>query len=94
MARNRRDEAHHVDHEAPANGTAARWRGIRRTWTTEDVARLRGSSPPDHTRARRGAERLWQQLHGAEVVTALGAVTGQQAVQQVRAGMPSVYVSG
>jgi isocitrate lyase len=71
-----------------------RWRGITRTWTDDDVRRLRGSVPVQHTLAERGAERFWRQLHGADPVFALGALTGQQAVQQVRAGLGAVYVSG
>ena len=94
MARNRREEQLHLENGGPADTAAGRWRGIRRTWSAEDVARLRGSAPVEHTRARQGALRLWQQLQGGEVVSALGAMTGQQAVQQVRAGLPSIYVSG
>jgi isocitrate lyase len=94
MARNRQEESLHVDNGGRTVGASERWRGIRRTWSAADVARLRGSAPADHTRAHRGAERLWEQLQGVEVVTALGAMTGQQAVQQVRAGLPSIYVSG
>jgi isocitrate lyase len=81
---------------APRRSRAStdRWRGITRTWTDEDVRRLRGSVPVQHTLAERGAEAFWRQLHGAEPVFALGALTGQQAVQQVRAGLQAVYVSG
>ena len=72
----------------------ARWEGIERTYTTEDVERLRGSIVPEHTIARLGAERLWELLHGDEPVTALGALTGGQAVQMVKAGLQAIYLSG
>jgi len=71
-----------------------RWRGIDRTYAAEDVVRLRGSIVPEHTLARLGAERLWQLLQEDEPVAALGAVTGGQAVQMVRAGLNAIYVSG
>ncbi|HEX3517346.1 MAG TPA: isocitrate lyase [Trebonia sp.] len=74
--------------------TDPRWRGIRRDFTAEDVVRLRGSVQEEHTLARLGAERLWHLLHEEDYVAALGAVTGNQAVQQVRAGLRSIYVSG
>ena len=73
---------------------AARWEGIERTYTREDVERLRGSITPEHTLARLGAERLWELLHGGEPVTALGALTGGQAVQMVKAGLQAIYLSG
>jgi isocitrate lyase len=71
-----------------------RWRGIERTYTAEDVVRLRGSVRLEHSLARLGAERLWQLLHEAEPVRTFGALTGAQAVQMVRAGLPAIYVSG
>jgi isocitrate lyase len=71
-----------------------RWRGIERTYTAEDVVRLRGSVVPEHTLARLGAERLWELLHTTELVRALGAMTGGQAVQMVKAGLDAIYVSG
>ncbi len=71
-----------------------RWRGIERTYTAEDVVRLRGSVRLEHSLARLGAERLWQLLHEAEPVRTFGALTGAQAVQMVRAGLPALYVSG
>jgi isocitrate lyase len=74
--------------------TDPRWRGIRRGFTADDVVRLRGSVQEEHTLARLGAERLWQLLHDEEYVAALGAFTGNQAVQQVRAGLQSIYLSG
>src|SRR5579862_705195 len=71
-----------------------RWVGIERTYTPADVVRLRGSVVPEHTLARLGAERLWQLLHEDEPVRALGAMTGGQAVQMVKAGLEAVYLSG
>jgi isocitrate lyase len=71
-----------------------RWTGIERPYTAEDVVRLRGSVHVEHTLARRGAERLWELLHGDERVAALGALTGGQAVQMVRAGLRAIYLSG
>ena len=70
------------------NGSTAngRWRGIQRTYTTDHVVRLRGTVEIEHTLARRGAERLWELLHGDDYVAALGALTGGQAVQMVKAG--------
>ena len=72
----------------------SRWRGVRRDYTAEDVVRLRGSVTIDHTLARRGADRLWHDLHSHDYVHALGAMTGGQAVQMVRAGLEAIYVSG
>ena len=71
-----------------------RWNGITRTHSKEDVERLRGSIKIEHTLAQRGAERLWAELNSGEFVTALGALTGNQAVQQVRAGLKAIYLSG
>ncbi|HSJ95231.1 MAG TPA: isocitrate lyase [Gaiellaceae bacterium] len=71
-----------------------RWNGIERPYSAEDVVRLRGSVPVEHTLARRGAERLWELLHGDERVAALGALTGGQAVQMVKAGLKAIYLSG
>jgi len=75
------------------NGTS-RWDGIRRDWTPQDVARLRGSVEIAHTLARRGAERLWELLHTQDHLPTLGAITGAQAVQMVKAGAKGIYVSG
>jgi isocitrate lyase len=72
----------------------ARWEGIHRDYKAEDVLRLRGSVMVEHTFARRGAERLWRQLREREVVAALGAMSGGQAVQMVRAGLEAIYLSG
>ena len=71
-----------------------RWRGIERTYTPDDVKRLQGSLVVEHTLARRGAEKLWQSIKAAPYVHALGALTGNQAVQQVRAGLKAIYLSG
>src|SRR6201982_2827623 len=74
--------------------TDARWHGIERTYTAEQVVCLRGSVVPEHTLARLGAERLWKLLQRGEAVRALGALTGGQAVQMVRAGLEAIYLSG
>ncbi|MEV7570209.1 isocitrate lyase [Streptomyces tanashiensis] len=74
--------------------TDPRWKGIERTYSAEDVVRLSGSVREEHTLARRGAERLWRQLHDLDYVHALGALTGGQAVQQVKAGLQAIYLSG
>ncbi len=71
-----------------------RWRGITRPYSGEDVVRLRGSIQIEYTLARLGAERLWNLLHSDEYVAALGAMSGNQAVQQVKAGLKAVYLSG
>ena len=72
----------------------SRWRGIERTYSQLDVERLRGSVIIEHTLARRGAEKLWNLLQTEDYVAALGALTGNQAVQQVKAGLKAIYVSG
>jgi isocitrate/methylisocitrate lyase len=72
----------------------ARWRGITRPYSSADVERVRGSVRIEHTLARRGAEKLWQLLHNEDYVAALGALTGNQAMQQVKAGLKAIYVSG
>jgi isocitrate lyase len=74
--------------------TSPRWHGISRPYSEQDVQRLRGSLLIEHTVARRGAERLWDMLHSESYVPALGAMTGNQAVQQVKAGLKAIYVSG
>ncbi len=71
-----------------------RWKSVRRSYDAEDVVRLRGSVVQEHTLARRGAERLWSALQSRPFVSALGALTGNQAMQQVRAGLQSIYLSG
>ncbi len=72
----------------------SRWQGIERPYSAEDVLKLRGSLQIEHTLARRGAEKLWKLLHEEHHVKALGALTGNQAVQQVRAGLKAIYLSG
>src|SRR6266536_908844 len=74
--------------------TDPRWAGVERTYSAADVIRLRGSVPEEHTLARIGAERLWTLLHEEPYVNSLGALTGNQAVQQVRAGLKAIYLSG
>jgi isocitrate lyase len=71
-----------------------RWKGITRPYSAEDVIRLRGSIDIEHTIARRGSEKLWNLLHEEDYINALGALTGNQAVQQVRAGLKAIYLSG
>src|SRR5256714_3777820 len=71
-----------------------RWKGITRPYSAEDVIRLRGSVQIEYTLARLGAERLWNLLHSETYVAALGALTGNQAVQQVKAGLKAIYLSG
>jgi isocitrate lyase len=89
------------DHANPATLRMAhdwahdpRWRGITRPYSAEDVVRLQGSVRIEHTLARLGAERLWHLLHEDDFVPALGALTGNQAVQQVKAGLKAIYLSG
>src|SRR5580658_8385166 len=74
--------------------TDQRWTGISRDYAAQDVIRLRGSVVEEHTLARRGAERLWELLHSEDAVRALGAITGNQAVQMVKAGLRAIYLSG
>ena len=74
--------------------TNPRWEGVERPYTAEDVLRLRGSIHIEHTLARLGAERLWELLQTDPYINALGAMTGNQAVQQVQAGLKAIYVSG
>ncbi len=71
-----------------------RWKGVKRGYGAKDVVRLRGSLQIEHTLARHGAEKLWQMMHERPFVNSLGALTGNQAVQQVKAGVPAVYLSG
>jgi isocitrate lyase len=74
--------------------TNPRWKGIKRGYSAADVVRLRGSFPIEHTIARRGAEKLWNLLHTEDYVNCLGALTGGQAMQQVKAGVKAIYLSG
>jgi isocitrate lyase len=74
--------------------TNPRWAGIQRGYSAAEVVKLRGSVAVDHTLAKRGARRLWQDMHGEPFVNALGALTGNQAMQQVKAGLKAIYLSG
>ena len=74
--------------------TNSRWTGTKRPYSSQQVVKLRGSFQVEHTLARLGAERLWWLLHHEEYVPALGALTGNQAVQQVQAGLKAIYLSG
>jgi isocitrate lyase len=71
-----------------------RWQGIKRTYSAADVAKLSGSLKIEYTLAERGARKLWERLHESEPVRALGALTGNQAMQQVKAGLEAIYLSG
>ncbi len=89
-------------HHAPDAATALRtewaenprWTGVERTFTADDVVRLRGTVTEEHTLARRGADRFWNQLQNKTFTRALGALTGNQAVQMVRGGLDAIYLSG
>jgi isocitrate lyase len=72
----------------------ARWAGITRPYSAEDVVRLRGTVAVEHSLAKLGAEKLWKSLHVSDFVNALGALTGNQAMQQVKAGLKAIYLSG
>ncbi len=72
----------------------SRWTGITRGYTAEEVVRLRGTVAIDHSLARLGANKLWSSLHSMDFVNALGALTGNQAMQQVKAGLKAIYLSG
>ena len=74
--------------------TDKRWAGVQRTYSASDVVRLRGSVQVDYTLARRGAEILWSSLHESDYINALGALTGGQAVEMVKAGLKAIYLSG
>jgi isocitrate lyase len=85
------EQAAHLQHEWQ---TDPRWAGITRDYSAQDVIRLRGSVAGDHSLARRGASRLWGLLHSLDTVRALGAVTGNHAVQLARAGLHAIYLPG
>jgi isocitrate lyase len=72
----------------------SRFKGVERPYSAEEVVKLRGSLQIEHTLARRGSERLWKLLNEEDYINALGALTGNQAVQQVKAGLKSIYLSG
>src|SRR6266700_2007811 len=80
-----------ADHDWANN---PRWKGIYRNYSVSDVRRLQGNVIIEHTLARRGAEKLWSLLQAEPFINALGALTGNQALQQVRAGLKSIYLSG
>jgi isocitrate lyase len=89
--------SHQLSHQngQHTNGHASsRWNGVRRDYSAADVERLRGTLTVEHTLARRGAERLWKLLHQRDYVHALGALTGNQAMQMVKAGLEAIYLSG
>src|SRR5450432_3812689 len=71
-----------------------RWKGVTRPYSAEDVVRLRGTVPIEHSLAKIGAEKLWRYLQTEDFVAALGALTGNQAMQQVKAGLKAIYLSG
>src|SRR3989440_8537048 len=73
---------------------APRWRGVRRAYDANDVVRLRGTIAVEHSIARLTADKLWRYLSERPFVNALGALTGNQAMQQVRAGLDAIYLSG
>ena len=74
--------------------TNPRWKGVKRTYSAADVVRLRGSVRIEHTLAKRGAEKLWNLVNTEPFVNTLGALTGNQAMQQVKAGLKAIYLSG
>lgn len=71
-----------------------RWQGVRRGYSAEDVYRLRGTLQIEHTLAKRGSEKLWRLLKEHPYINSLGAMTGNQAMQQVKAGLKAIYLSG
>ena len=88
---NQQDLARQLEGEWAKN---PRWQGVRRDYAAADVVRLRGSLEIEHTLARRGAEKLWRLLCEEDYIHCLGALTGGQAVQQVKAGIKAIYLSG
>ncbi|MEM9982936.1 MAG: isocitrate lyase, partial [Bacteroidota bacterium] len=74
--------------------TSSRWKGIERPYTAEEVVKLQGSVQVEHTLARLGAEKLWNRLNNDHYVAGLGALTGNQAVQEAQAGLKAIYLSG
>jgi isocitrate lyase len=87
-------KTHNAEHITLDWKNNERWTGIERPYTAEDVVRLRGTIQVEHTLARHGAERLWRAIHDRPYVNALGALTGNQAMQQVKAGLQAIYLSG
>jgi isocitrate/methylisocitrate lyase len=95
----KRISCHHIDNKEikaleQSWKTDPRWKGIKRPYTASDVLNLRGTLQVEHTFADAGAKRLWRLIHSEEYVPALGALTGNQAVQQVEGGLKAIYVSG
>ncbi|WP_345194444.1 isocitrate lyase/phosphoenolpyruvate mutase family protein, partial [Kistimonas scapharcae] len=94
-AYNRQEEIARIEKDWAEN---PRWKNVKRTYTAEDVVRLRGSVKIENTIARQGAEKLWDLVYGGQAkkgyVNCLGALTGGQAVQQVKAGIEAIYLSG
>src|SRR6266498_2383337 len=84
----------HIEALAASWISDPRWKGIERAYTAEEVVKLRGSIQIEQTLAQIGAERLWQLLNTEDYIAALGALTGNQAVQQVKAGLKAIYLSG
>src|SRR6266487_2755892 len=84
----------HIEELAKSWATDPRWQGVKRSYSAEDVLRLRGSVKIEYTLARLGAERLWNLLHTEPYVAALGALTGNQAVEMAQAGLKAIYLSG
>ena len=74
--------------------SSARWKGVKRPYTAEEVINISGSVQVEYSIARNGAEKLWKRLHSDSWVAGLGALTGNQAVQEVAAGMKAIYLSG
>ena len=74
--------------------TNPRWAGIKRNYTAAEVVDLQGSNPIEYTLAQRGAAKLWDRLHTEDYINSLGALTGMQALQQVKAGLKAIYLSG
>ncbi|KIE49126.1 MAG: hypothetical protein MB54_05530, partial [marine actinobacterium MedAcidi-G2B] len=72
----------------------SRWAGVERDYSAADVVRLRGSFMPECSLARHGADLLWERLHSMDYVHALGAMTGGQAIEYVKGGLPAIYLSG
>ncbi|MDX1557163.1 MAG: isocitrate lyase, partial [Xanthomonadales bacterium] len=88
---NAQSEAHRIDTEWQEN---PRWQGIERSYPSSEVCRLRGTVRVEYSLARQGAEKLWRHLQTEPFVNALGALTGNQAMQQVKAGLKAIYLSG
>ncbi|MFZ0737505.1 MAG: isocitrate lyase [Candidatus Acidiferrales bacterium] len=94
------NNGHHPTHKASYSNsqfdwtTNSRWAGVIRSYSSEEVLRLRGSVKIEYTLARLGAERLWDLMHAEPYVNALGAITGNQAIEMVQAGLKAIYASG